>query len=129
MLEHRIDVALVLDRRGLDDVSVLSPVDSGDYSISCDPGQWAAGFCGLWDGNATACGQFWYCALEAGGAAACGLNQTALAGRERAAQHFRQPRRPAREPDGEAEAETEEEFFAQELLKAGGEVLTKVDGY
>jgi len=75
------DLALVLDRRGLDDVSVLSPVDSGDYSISCDPGQWAAGFCGLWDGNATACGQFWYCALEAGAAAACGLNQTALAGR------------------------------------------------
>ena len=30
--------------------------------------------------------------------------------------------------DGEAEAGTEEEFFAQELLKAGGEVLTKVDG-
>ena len=30
--------------------------------------------------------------------------------------------------DGEAEAGTEEELFAQELLKAGGEVLMKVDG-
>lgn len=61
------DVAVVLNRSIVDGSAVLSPIDSGDYSISCH-GTFSADFCALWSSNETACKEFWYCAYSATGA-------------------------------------------------------------
>ena len=88
------DVALVLNRSLLDAAAVLSPMDSGDFSISCDRSNWTQDFCALWGTNVSACNSFWYCGMventegdrEGDGvlghnAAECGRNDTILAGR------------------------------------------------
>lgn len=60
------DVAVVLNRSIVDDSAVLSPIDSGDYSISCH-GTFSSEFCSLWSNNETACKEFWYCAYSTTG--------------------------------------------------------------
>ena len=58
---------MVLNRSIVDGSAVLSPIDSGDYSISCH-GTFSADFCALWSSNETACKEFWYCAYSTTGA-------------------------------------------------------------
>ena len=62
------DVALIFNNSRVGDMALLTPMDSGDFSIGCNA-TFTQQLCSSWT-NASACGKFWYCQWGAPDAAA-----------------------------------------------------------